>query len=162
MSVNSKCNDMKKERFRIFSAVYLIFEKEGSILLLQRKNTRYMPGYYTPIAGHSDGNESATSAVIREAKEEAGVIVSKKDVSVAYITHRYSIEREYIDIYFVATHWEGEPRNMEPEKSGDMQWFDKKNLPNNVIPEVVVALHAIEKNIHYGEYGWDHEGSSLE
>ena len=152
---------MKEEkRFRIHAAVFLILERDEKLLLIRRYNTNYMNGYYTTIAGHLDGDESSTDAVIREAKEEAGVIVSPEDVSFAYVMHRYHPTREYIDMYFVASSWQGTPKNMEPEKADDMQWFDKHNLPENMVPEIRVALEEIKKGNHYGEYGWNNNNVS--
>ncbi|PIR75166.1 MAG: NUDIX hydrolase [Candidatus Magasanikbacteria bacterium CG_4_9_14_0_2_um_filter_42_11] len=147
---------MKEDkRFRIHVAVYLILEKDEKLWLIRRYNTNYMNGYYTTIAGHLDGNESATDAVIREAKEEAGIDVARKDVFEAYIAHRHNPDREYIDMYFVASQWDGEPANMEPNKADEIGWFDKHNLPENMVPEIRFAIQEIVEGKHYGEYGWD-------
>ncbi|KKT03919.1 MAG: hypothetical protein UV82_C0013G0003 [Candidatus Magasanikbacteria bacterium GW2011_GWD2_43_18] len=146
---------MKDTRFKIYVAVYLILEKNEKLLLLRRFNTHYMNGFYTPIAGHLDGNESATDAVIREAMEEAGIVITRDDVNVEHIMHRSNPEREYIDIFFVASHWQGNPTNMEPDKADDMQWFDEQHLPEKTLPEVVSVLKAIAHGVHYSEYGWE-------
>ena len=70
---------------------------------------RYMDGKWDFAgSGHVDENETATQAVIREAKEEMGILVSVNDVKFAHLSHRIGKNgnRTYYDIYFFikATH----------------------------------------------------------
>jgi 8-oxo-dGTP pyrophosphatase MutT (NUDIX family) len=68
-----------KERFKLIPAVYLILRRNDEVLLLRRANTGYQDGKYSLIAGHLDGDELATEGMIREAKEEAGIVIVKED-----------------------------------------------------------------------------------
>ena len=141
------------ERFRPYAAVYLVLEKDGKILMAKRKNTGYQDGNYSLVSGHLDGGESATEALIREVQEEAGIRLKENDLKVVYVLHRLG-DREYIDIYMKTDHWEGEIKNMEPEKCEELKWFPKDNLPENTVPEVRVVLEDIEKGLFYGEQGF--------
>ena len=132
----------KKEQFKIYIAAFLVLEKDGQILLLRRANTGYKDGNYSLVAGHLDGNETAATCIIREAKEEAGVTILPKDISVAHVMHRYSTDREYIDVYLTSNIWTGEIQNMEPDKCDDLGWFSIDNLPDNILPEVKFALES--------------------
>ena len=58
---------MKKEKFMLRCAVYLVLIKDGKILLLRRSNTGYWDGNYSMIAGHLDGDETIAHAMMREA-----------------------------------------------------------------------------------------------
>ena len=58
----------KAKRFTLLSAVHLVLIKDDKILLLRRKNTGYEDGKYSLVAGHLDGKESVTTAMIREAR----------------------------------------------------------------------------------------------
>ncbi len=143
------------ERFKIFIAAYLVLQKKGDVLLLRRFNTGYRDGEYSLVAGHLDGAETAKQSIIREAKEEAGITLSPKDLTVAHVSHRYRPDREYIDIYLTAKKWKGEIRNMEPNKCDDLRWSPLKKLPKNILPDVKQALKMIEKGEFYGEFGWE-------
>jgi 8-oxo-dGTP diphosphatase len=143
------------ERFKIHIAAYLALQKDGEVLLSRRFNTGYRDGEYSLVARHLDGGETAKQSIIREAREEAGITLNPQDLTVAHIMHRYRPDREYIDIFLTAEKWTGSPQNMEPDKCDDLRWFNLKNLPNNLLPEVRQALDAIIKGEFYGEFGWD-------
>lgn len=78
------------ERVLTRSAAYLILQRENEILMLRRFNTGYKDGHYSFIAGHVEQNESVLETIMREAREEAGVIVTSKNLRFAHISHRHS------------------------------------------------------------------------
>ena len=141
------------DRFTIRAAVYLILIKDEKVLLLRRFNTGWRDGDYTLPAGHVDGEESMRTALCREAKEEVGVTVQPADLQFAHVMHHRG-DHEYVDFYFSASSWTGEPTNCEPNKCDDLCWLPLKGLPENVIPNVKQALSAIAGNEHYSEFGW--------
>lgn len=145
---------MSSERFLIRSAVYLILLKENKILLSRRFNTGWMDGHYSLVAGHIDGNEPVSTAMIREAKEEAGVVIKKEDLLPATVIHRYYPDQEYVDFFFVAKKWEGEPKIIETDKCDDMSWFDLNELPKNLLPYINEAVENYKRGIAFFESGW--------
>lgn len=146
---------MSSERFLIRSAVYLILFKENKILLSRRFNTGWMDGYYSLIAGHLDGNEPVSLAMIREAKEEAGIVVKKEDLLPATVIHRYYPDQEYIDFFFVSKKWSRAPKIMESDKCDDMSWFDLNKLPENLLPYIKEAIENYKKGTSFFESGWN-------
>lgn len=64
---------MKKQRHKIVPAVFLLLIKNNKVLLLKRQNTGYADGKYSLVSGHVDKGETMQEAIIREAKEEAGI-----------------------------------------------------------------------------------------
>ena len=143
------------DRFCPYAAVYLVLLKDGQALFLKRVPGSYQAGNYSLVAGHLDGDESATQAMIREAKEEAAIILKPEYLEVVHVMHRISSDREYIDLYLKAEKWEGEIINMEPAKCDELKWLELNNLPENIVPEVRLAFENISKNIHYSEFGWN-------
>lgn len=145
---------MAEERFKLLSAVYLFLVKDEKILMLRRYNTGYEDGNYSVPAGHIDGGEPVTSALIREAKEEAGITLTPDQISFAHVMHRIT-DREKIDWFFTATQWQGEINNCEPHKCDDLSWFPIKSLPDNTIPCVRTAIQNWQSSIPFSEFGWE-------
>lgn len=135
----------------------MILKKDDKILLAQRANTGYQDGNYGLPSGHVEANESFTAAMVRVAAEEIGITVSPKDLSVAHVMHRKSVEdgSERVDVFFVTENWQGEPRNLEPEKCSALDWFSVEALPENIVPVVKAALEHIQKQKTYSEFGWE-------
>lgn len=136
------------------SAVYLMPIKNGQVLLLRRFNTGWEDGKYSLVAGHVDGNEPVTQAMIREAKEEAGINVASKDLKMIHSMHRSAPGIEYLDFFFAADKWQGEPKIMEPDKCDDLSWFDLNSLPDNILEYVKQAIDSYKNNITFSEYGF--------
>lgn len=144
-----------KERFKLIPAVYLVLRDGDKVLLLRRANTGYQDGKYGLVAGHLDGDELATTAMAREAKEEAGIDVDPDNLKFVHAAHRLSrnqIGQERIDLFYELRDWEGEVQNTEPEKCDDLSWFDIHNLPNNMLPFVKHVLVDIANGVSYSEY----------
>jgi 8-oxo-dGTP diphosphatase len=63
---------MLEERFKLVDAIFVLLIKENKVFFIRRANTGWKDGQYSLIGGHLDGDEPATVAAVREAKEEAG------------------------------------------------------------------------------------------
>lgn len=143
------------ERFKLIPAVYLVLRKDNQILLLQRANSGYQDGMYGLVAGHVDGDELATTAMAREAKEEAGIDIDPTKLVFVHVAHRLSrgqVGQERIDLFYELREWEGEITNAEPHKCSDLAWFDMDNLPENMLPFVRRVLADISRGVSYSEY----------
>jgi 8-oxo-dGTP pyrophosphatase MutT (NUDIX family) len=146
---------MAKDRFKLIPAVYLVLQKGNEVLLSERANTGYQDGKYSLVAGHMDGNELATSAMVREASEEAGIQVNPKDLHLCHIAHRVNRDHpgeERMDLFFRCDAWQGEIVNKEPEKCADLHWYDMNHLPTNMLPFIRRVLSDISRNSTYSEY----------
>lgn len=144
---------MSGERFAFRAAVYLLLISEGKLLLSKRKNTGWMDDKYTLVSGHMEGNETVIDAMIREAKEEIGVDISRDDLKVVGVMHRMS-NVEYIDFYLEVSKWKGEIINMEPEKCEGVEWFPLDNLPADLIPEMKQKVKNILNKQFFSEAGF--------
>jgi 8-oxo-dGTP pyrophosphatase MutT (NUDIX family) len=127
--------------------------------MLRRFNTGYEDGNYSFIAGHLNGKESFSEAIIREAKEEANIVIRQKDLQVAHIMNRYEPLNtkglgERIDFFFIVKEWKGEIKNMEPNKCDDLTWFPINKLPKNTIPYIKEVVNNIKRKTYYSEFGY--------
>lgn len=144
---------MSSDRFRLISAVHLFLVQDNHILLLRRYNTGYEDGNYSVVAGHLDGGEPIRKAMVREAREEAGIDIHPNNLSVAHVMHRVA-DQEKIDWFLVATEWKGEITNCEPGKCDDLSWFPIDSLPENTIPYIKSAIDHWQRGSVFSEFGW--------
>ncbi|MDP3244514.1 MAG: NUDIX domain-containing protein [bacterium] len=146
-----------RKRHQNIPASYLILIKNNKVLLLKRFNTGFEDGKYSLIAGHVNQGETFTQCVIREAEEEAGILLKPNNLEVVHVMHRNSgttENNERVDVFFIARQWQGEPQNKEPHKCDDLAWFDFDKLPDNTIPYIKQALACVKDKIFYSEHGW--------
>jgi len=113
-----------------------------------------MDGKYSLISGHLDGNETVSTAMIREAFEEAKIKIKKEDLIPATVIDRQS-DQEYIDFFFVAEKWDGEIEIGEPDKCDELKWFSLDNLPDNLLPYIEEAIENYKNKIPFFESGWN-------
>jgi 8-oxo-dGTP pyrophosphatase MutT (NUDIX family) len=146
---------IKKEKFKSYVAVYLVLVKDKQVLLLRRFNTGYQDGNYSLVAGHLEGGETTKQCIIREASEEAGIVLNLNDLEIVHVMHRLASSREYFDTYVFAEKWIGDITNMEPDKCDELKWYNLENLPKNIVPEVKFALDNIINKVNFSEFGWN-------
>lgn len=142
------------ERFKLVTAVHLILIENNKILLSRRYNTGYEDGNYSVVAGHIDGNESVIQAMKREALEEAGIVISEKDLEIVHVMHRKTPDRESIDYFLSCKNYVGEIQIMENDKCDELKFYDLDKLPDNVIPYVRKAIEYYQNGTPFSIYGW--------
>lgn len=136
-----------------FTASYILFLRDGRVLLSRRYQTGFEDGNYSLPAGHTEPGETFTTALIREIQEETGITLVPDNVSVSHIMHR-KFGRENIDVFYSVRNWTGTPENREPQKCDDLSWFPVDNLPENTIPYIRQAIEHSLRGIFYSEHGW--------
>ena len=146
---------MKYNTATPYIASYVILRKNGKVAFVLRENTTWMNGYYGLPSGKVEKNERFLKATVREAKEEAGVDIELGNLEPVHMVHRKEPDMTWVDLYFEATKWEGEPHNAEPHVHSELAWLDPKKLPKNTIPCIRYALEQIEAGKIYSEYGWE-------
>ena len=134
-------------------AVHLLLVEDGRILLLRRFNTGYEDGNYSLVAGHIDGREELKVAMIREAREEAGIELTPSNLSVVGVMHVMT-DKEYISFSLEAVEWSGQVVNAEPDKCDELSWYDLDNLPENTIPYVQRAIENYRTEMWFDSHGW--------
>jgi 8-oxo-dGTP diphosphatase len=142
------------ERFRSVIAVHLFLRRDDEVLLSRRFNTGYADGQYSVIAGHLKGGEEIKAAMIREAREEAGIEIARDDLEIVGVMHRLSND-ERIDFFLAASAWNGKICNREPEKCDELTWFPLEALPENTVPYVRRAIENYRQAQWFDSYGWE-------
>lgn len=143
---------MAEEKHLIHSAVYGILRKDNKILLMRRFNTGYKDGFLTLPAGHIEKDELPKETMLRELKEETGLICDFESIIGVYAMHRISNSgRTYVDYYFEILKYDGNPKIKEPQKCDEMNWYEIENIPENTLPHIKTALNHIKNKAPISE-----------
>lgn len=149
----------KYDTARPYTACFVILMREDKIAMVLRKNTGWHDGFYGLPAGKMEWQETFTQGAIREALEEAGVVIKPEDMRVVHVVHRHAEEgnefMDWVDVYFAVDAWEGEPHNAETDKSERLDWLPINDLPDNIVPSQRAALTEVAKGNFYSEFGWE-------
>ena len=141
------------ERYLSKIVVDLLLERKSDengkteILMMKRTNTGYFDGYYDLLGGHLEAGEDLFAGMIREAKEEIGIVIKREDMEMVHIYHKY--QKGMLKFVFKVSKYEGNPINAEPEACEKIEWIDFDNLPENTIPGIRFELESIRNGIYY-------------
>jgi 8-oxo-dGTP diphosphatase len=122
----------------------VITNARNEILLLLRKKSPEL-GYWTIPGGSVEFGENIEDAIIREVKEELGV--DCQVVQLLRVTnHIVNAENtHWVSPAFLVKIIYGTPRNVEPDKSSNMQWFPLGSLPLNLTLTTILAVQSYNK-----------------
>lgn len=124
------------------------------MLLSRRCITGYEDGNWSVVAGLLDSGEQVAAAAIREAREEADIVIAPADLTVVGVMHRNS-DDERVDFFCAAARWSGVIVNAEPHNCDALAWFPLDALPENTVPYVRRALENYCRGRWFDSFGWE-------
>ncbi len=131
--------------------VRLILYDKGNILLLQQKKS--FGGNFTLVGGTIENTEYAQEALIREAEEEAGIMLKAKHLQLVHVLHKRTNNNGHrITLYFKASKWEGKIITGEPNKFKAAAWFSLEKLPSNLSETVSHVMKEYRAGSMYSEF----------
>ncbi|MGW5213486.1 phosphotransferase [Streptomyces sp. NPDC004051] len=143
--------------------VHLIALRDGSagpeVLLSRRAGDVYAAGCWHLVSGHLDGPwEDMVTALVRETREEASIVVDRADVHAAVtVHHRSPAGSARIGVFFEVRRWHGTPKVMEPQVCDAMDWFAFDRLPEPMVAYCRAGLDAYRAGtrsaVHFQEPG---------
>ncbi|MEV6526907.1 NUDIX domain-containing protein [Longispora sp. NPDC051575] len=146
---------MSTQRHRTIIDLHALLIRDGEILLGQRQGTGYADGQWHMPSGHLEDGESALDGLVREVKEEIGVVLQPGALRLVTTMHRGDpAEEARLGLFFEATEWDGEPANLEPHKCAELRWFPLDALPADMVPYPRAAVAAYIAGQPYAEIGW--------
>lgn len=127
-------------------AVTLTLVKDNKVLLVRRKSTGYMDGYYAMPGGHVEPDETILEAAVRELEEETTLRIKPEDLQLFHVHQDENMSpKNYIVFRFKATKWSGEPKLVEKDKSDDVRFFDIAGPPDKLSPYSQLDIEALKK-----------------
>lgn len=138
--------------------VLLILTAGDHVLLALREGTGYADGMWNLPSGKLETSEDAVSAIIREAREEIGILLAPDELRMAtVIHHRNTVGLARIGLVFIADHdpdRHGEPINAEPHKCAKIDWFPVDMLPSDTYRYTAASLTAFRDGEPLRLSGW--------
>lgn len=128
--------------------VHLILRRDGpsgpEVLVTRRAGPVYASGLLHLPSGHLDGpHEDVVAALVREAREETGVLIEPGDVRAAVtVHHRSPAGQARVGMFFEVTQWRGTPRIAEPALCDAMEWASLSALPEPMVAYCRAGLDA--------------------
>ncbi|RFU87284.1 NUDIX domain-containing protein [Streptomyces triticagri] len=124
--------------------VHLIVRRAGEVLLARRKDTGYADGLLHAPSGHVESGEDVRTAMIREAREEAGLALEPEDLRVALVMQHQAPGGATRTGWFFETAYGagGEPYNAEPHKCSELSWHPLTALPDDLVAYCRAGLDA--------------------
>jgi len=124
----------------------MVRNKKGEFLLgLRAENSRNEPGKWTFPGGGLEFGEKLEECVVRETKEEAGLLVEPVRL-LKIVNHMPPGEKQHwVNPIFEAKVLKGEPTIMEPFKMSKWQWFSISGLPENLTVNLVELFSDIKE-----------------
>ncbi|MGX1541283.1 phosphotransferase [Streptomyces adustus] len=128
--------------------VHLILRRETTtgpkVLLSRRAGQVYAAGLWHLPSGHLDGpHEDVVAALVREAREETGVVIDPADVRAAVtVHHRGPGGSSRTGYFFEVRRWQGTARIAEPDVCDAMDWAPLDALPAGMVAYCRAGLDA--------------------
>ncbi|NGO71464.1 NUDIX hydrolase [Streptomyces boncukensis] len=114
---------------------------DGDKVLMSQRGGPYGYGRWHLPSGKLDRGETIPAGAARELHEETGVTVAPDQLRQVHVVHHKQAEDiERVGFFFLATEWEGEPSNREPQKCLDLRWFSVHDLPEDIIEYPAAGL----------------------
>lgn len=139
-----------QRRFRTILTARLLLEyREHTLYLSQVKSNGES---FTLPGGKIEGEEYAKEALIREAFEEAGIILTKKSINLVHVVYKKLQSTTEIIFFFHATIWKGELKVKEPDKFKDTVWLPNDEPPKRLPAVIKSALSKIAKGKIFSQF----------
>ena len=117
----------------------VIRDGAGRVLLVQRAPHQYGAGRWCFPCGFVEWGEDVRAAAAREAREEAGVVVTIDDV-LQVATNTHEPEKPTLGVWFAATLADAAATPVAGDDAVALGWFDPANPPPLAFPTDAVLF----------------------
>ena len=135
-------------------------EKNGKYLMLHRtkKQNDINKDKWIGVGGKFEDKESPEECIIREVKEETGLILNSLSLKciVTYVSSNWDTEYMYV---FTSNDFSGE---LIECNEGDLEWIDKENISNlNLWEGDKIFLEKINNSNNFFTVKFEYDGDDL-
>ncbi len=132
-----------------------LLNTNNEVLMLRRINTPFCNNCYALPGTDIRPGETATQAIIREAKNSLGININITDLEFVHIMYRKCNDPEFFSCVFKLKNYPDNIINHDPLRHDDLKWFSVDSLPSKIVPAHKYTIDQIDHKIAYSEHGWD-------
>jgi 8-oxo-dGTP diphosphatase len=120
--------------------------RDDEILMIHRTGA-HGEGTWSFPGGWLVPNETPEDCIRREAWEEVGVNLREVEF-IGYTADAHPEGLHGLTLYFLCTDWEGEPRNTNPDRITDIEWWHADRLYHALRDDLFFPLReALDKRL---------------
>ena len=125
----------------VFCSSAVILNSKKECLITSRNNKTSLKNYFEFPGGKLEKKEGFEHALIRELKEELGIIISQENLShFMHVTHKYDDFFLYMHVYLIKN-FEQKLKSADGEK---IIWVNKDYLLNiNILPANKIIINKL-------------------
>ena len=125
----------------VFCSSAIILNSKKECLIASRNNKTSLKNYFEFPGGKLEKNEGFEDTLIRELKEELGIIIFKENFShFTHVTHKYDDFFLYMHVYLIKN-FKQEFKNVDGENT---IWVNKDNLLSiNILPANKIIMNKL-------------------
>lgn len=107
-----------------------IIHQDKVLMHKRAEDKKKFPGFWLGPGGHVDEGEDVLTTAIREIKEEAGVIVSAKDVQLKVLAFHHHLDREEVWMEYLFRATIPNEQQVTSNHEGESRWIPVPELLN--------------------------------
>ncbi|MGH3741223.1 MAG: NUDIX domain-containing protein [Micromonosporaceae bacterium] len=137
--------------------VFLYLHDGDKVLLALRRNTGYADEMWNLPSGKLEAGEHVLAAVLREAREEIGIVLDPGAVELAGVVHHRTQQVGRVGLVFRASYdaeTHGAPFNAEPHKCGGIEWHPHDDLPADTVDYTAACVNLVRRASPLLLHGW--------
>ena len=125
---------------KIVVTLISLINSENYVLISNRKSSSQFSGFWEFPGGKVEKGENLTEALIRETKEELGLVLNSSCVSPLTFSVDKTKTFETLLLLFICRKWNGQPKAMEGQ---DLKWVKPLDLSQYKMPPANIFLNSI-------------------
>ncbi len=111
----------------------VLTDERGVLMAHRRPNRENAPDTWSFAGGHVESGETPTGALIRELREELGVVAVVEGEPHLRVVEGGTGADEVVFSMWVVRHWTGVPVNAAPEEHDELRWVRSADLDGLVL-----------------------------
>ncbi len=117
-----------------------LIDSENYVLISKRTNRVQFNGFWEFPGGKVEKGENLTHALVRETKEELGLLLNPSCVAPLTFSVDVTEEQETILFLFICRKWNGQPKGLEGQ---ELKWVKPLDLSQYKMPPANIFLNSI-------------------